>query len=276
MRPFPKGAWFRLTRNRLRVAGWTFVTLSTLCAALYGAARIGQWLEYRRAATFLAELKSIRLGQSEASVMPFIRHYQGVRAEEVLGVQDDSYTLRIDPWHFMHRFPGPNWVDRTYRMASSGPGSWRRAAKLCSWSVTGWVRFANGKVETVSADVILEGENEWLLADWQYGPEIPPYVVVKSTDNSSPGESSRYRAQWTHLHFGDETGEGIEIFVTPLSTAEQFNAAQTINLQCVMNGRGCHSLCDLMPNATQYRREHNGGGWGWNSGAWGKQPHDCP
>jgi hypothetical protein len=275
MRLFPQGAWFGLTRKRLRVAGWTFVALSALCAVLYGAARITQALEYRRAAIFLEELRSIQLGQSEASVMPFIRQYQGVRAEEALGFKDDSYILRIDPWHLMHLFPGPTWVDRAYRRAFSDLGNWRRAVKLRSWTVSGWVRFKNGRVETVSGDVVLEGENEWLMADWHYGFQISSYRRVRSPNNSLPGEEPRYDAHWTHLHFGDGTGEGIMSSVTPLSTAEELNAARNINLQCLMSGRGCHSLCDLMPDATRYSREHNGGGWGWNSGDWGMQPHDC-
>jgi hypothetical protein len=73
MRYSPQGAWFGLTRTRLRVAVWTFVALSTLCAASYGAARITLAVEYRRAKVFLEELKSIQPGQSEASVMPLIQ-----------------------------------------------------------------------------------------------------------------------------------------------------------------------------------------------------------
>jgi hypothetical protein len=275
MRLFPEGEWFGLTRKRLRGAGRTIVALSTLFALLYGAARITQALEYRRAAVFLEELKGIQPGQSEASVLPFILHYKGVRAEEALGVKDDSYIVRIDPWHLMHRFPGPNWVDDAYRTLFSGRGNWRRAVNLRSWTVSGWVRFKNEKVETISGDVIMEGENEWLLADWHYGPEIPAYLRLRSPNNNLPSDEPRYDAHWTHLHFGDGTGEGIMSSVTPVSTPEELNAARNINLQCLTSGRGCHSLCDLLPDAARYRREHNGGGWGWNSGDWGAQPHDC-
>ena len=230
MRLFPQGAWFGLTRNRVRVAGWTFVTLSTLCAVVYGAARITQALKYQRAAVFLEELKCIQPGQSEASVIPFILHHKGVRAEEALGVKDDSYIMRIDLWHLMQPFPGPNWVDDAYRTLFSGQGNWRRDVKLRSWTVSGLVRFKNGKIETISGDVIIEGENEWLLADWHYGPEIPAYLRLRSPNNNSTGEEPRYDAHWTHLHFGNGTGEGIRSFVTPLSTPEQLNAGQNINL----------------------------------------------
>jgi hypothetical protein len=275
MRLFPQGPWFGLTRKRLRVAAWTFVALSTLFAVLYGAARITLALKYRRAALFLEQLKSIQPGQSEASIMPFILQYQGVHAEEVLGFKDDSYILRVDPWHQLHALRGPNWVDMAYRKALRRLGNWRRAIRLRSWVATDWVRFANGRVEKVSGNIFLEGENEWLLVAWHYGSEIPANVRARYPNEGMPSEVPQYVARWTHLHFGDGTGEGLMTYVTPLSTPEELNAARDINLQCLMNGRGCHSLCDLMPNATRYRHEHNTGGWGWNSGDWGMQPHDC-
>jgi hypothetical protein len=132
MRLFPQGAWFGLTRKRLRVAGWTFLALSGLCTVLYGAALITQALEYRRAAVFLEELKGIQPGQSEASVMPFVRRYNGARPETQFGFKDDSYILRVDPWHLWHSLPGPEWVDGAYRKAFSLLGNWRWGAKLLS------------------------------------------------------------------------------------------------------------------------------------------------
>ena len=205
--------------------------------------------------------------------MPFIERYQGVRAEQIFGFKDDSYLMRVDPWHLMHEFSGPNWVDRAYRSTFSRIGSWRRAVKLASWTVSGWVSFTNGRVEAVSGNVVMEGANEWLMANWHYGPEIPVYRRATPPNNSLRSDEARYEAHWTHLHFGNETGEGIMSFVTPLSTAEELHAARNINLKCLASGG--HSLCDLLPDATRYRHEHNGGGWGWNPGAWGMQPRDC-
>jgi hypothetical protein len=275
MKVFPQGAWFGLTRRRLRVAGRTFVAIISLCAMVYGAARITQALEYRRAAVFLEELKNIQPGQPESSVMQFILRYQGTRPENQSDTEDDLYIMRVNPWFLTKRLPGPDWVDRVYRSTFSRLGTWRRAVNLRSWSVSGWVRLTNGKVEKVSGDVVMEGENEWLMAEWQYGREIPAYLRSGHPSNNLPGEELQYEAHWTHLHIGYETGEGTLTFVTPRSTLEELNAARNINLQCLTNGKGCHSLCELMPDATRYRREHKGGGWGWNSGSWGIQPHDC-
>jgi hypothetical protein len=266
----------RLTRHRLRVVGRTFAVLIALCSTSYGAARVAQAITYRRATVFLEELKRIQPGQAEAFVMPFMRRYLGTHLEPRAGFDEDWYVMRFDPWHLMHLLPGPNWGDHAYRWAFSWLGNCRRFLKLRSWTVSGSVRFRNGKVETVSGDVVLEGENEWLMADWHYGSEIPEYRRTRLPNSGSPGEEPRYEAHWTHLHYGDGTGEGIRTSVTTLSTPEELNAARNINLQCLMGGSGCHSLCDLMPDATRYRREHKGGGWGgWNSGSWGMQPHDC-
>jgi len=241
---------------------------------LYTSAQITLALEYQRATVLLQELKIIQPGQSESSLKPFILHYQGIRAEKEPGRYDDSYALRIDPWHLMRPLPGPGWAEPAYRWAFSGLGSWRRNLGLRGWTVSGRVGFADGKVRTVSGGMVLEGENEWLMTEWYYGAEIPAYRLANSTENGSSGQAPRYEAHWTHLHFGDGTGEGIVSSVTPLGTSEELSASRNINLQCLMSARGCHSLCDLVPDAMRYRRKH-GGAWGWNSGSWGMQPHDC-
>jgi hypothetical protein len=275
MRLFPQGAWFGLTRKRLKAVGWTLVTLLSLCIVLYGTARIWQALEYRRAAVFLEELKGIQSGQSEASVMPFILRSHGITFQEQYGIKDDSYISRVDPWHLWRALPGPDWADHSYRNVFLRSGNWRRNLKLRAWAASGWVRFSNGKVESVSGGLVIEGENEWLMAEWHYGPNIPAYRRARLPNNSLPVEAPQYSASWTHLHFGSGTGEGILTSVTPRSSPEEMNAARNVNLQCLMSGRGCRSLCELMPDANRYRREHNDVGWGWSSGDWGIQPHDC-
>ncbi|HSY63264.1 MAG TPA: hypothetical protein VK829_01630 [Terriglobales bacterium] len=274
MRLFPQRARFGLAQKSVRVAGWTLAVLSVLCLMLYGVARATQALEYRRATVFLDELKTFQPGQSEASVMPFIQSNGGFRPDRVFGVKNDAYIMRIDPWHLMHPLPGPNWVGGAYGDTFLRLGNWRRRLKLRGWTVSGSVRFTDGKVASVSGDLVIEGENEWLMVDWRYAADMPASLWNGHPD-SLPGMTSRYDSRWTHLHFGNGTGEGILTSVTPLSTPEELAAARDINLQCFWNGRGCRSLCELMPDATKYRREHNVGGWGWNSGDWGIQPRDC-
>jgi hypothetical protein len=275
MRLFAHGAWFGLTRKRLRLVGCAFASLLALCIVLYATARITQALKYRRAALFLQELEKIQPEQSEASVMPFILRYGRSRPDQVFGVKNDAYTVEIDPWHLVHPLPGPNWVERAYGETFLRLGNWRRRVNLRSWTVSGSVRFADGKVRTVSDVLIIEGENEWLMSEWYHVTELPSDVWERHPKSNLPDTAPQYDASWTHLHFGDGTGEGIISFVTPLSTSGELNAAHIIDFQCLYSGRGCHSLCELMPDAARYRHEHNLGGWGWNSGPWGIQPRDC-
>jgi hypothetical protein len=114
------------------------------------------------------------------------------------------------------------------------------------------------------------------MAEWRYGEGIPVQRRTKYLPGQLPNELSQFDAVWTHLHFGDGTGEGVLTSVTPLSSPEQLNAARTFDMSCLMKGSGCPSLCALLPAADRYRRAHNlSGGWGWNSGSWGAQPKDC-
>lgn len=40
------------------------------------------------------------------------------------------------------------------------------------------------------------------------------------------------------------------------ATPRDLKAARTINLSCLTSFQGCHSLCELMPDAFRYRQEH--------------------
>ena len=89
----------------------------------------------------------------------------------------------------------------------------------------------------------MEGENEWLMANWHYGPEIPVDRRATPPNNSLRSDEARCEAHWTHLHFGNETGEGIMSFVTPLSTAEELHAARNINLKCLASEATRSATC---------------------------------
>jgi hypothetical protein len=127
-----------------------------------------------------------------------------------------------------------------------------------------------GHIRTIALNCEVEGENEWLLAVWNYLPEFSQRDLAHyGLQDELPTEMSGYRIHWTHLHEGNDTGEGIVNAVIPGATPDQLNAARNIDMKCLTSMRGCHSLCDLMPAANRYRHEHNYIGWRWNSGSWG-------
>ena len=247
------------------------------CALLFVVFVVVCQIEYKRAATLLGELRRIQLEQPEPSLAPLIERFNGKLAERERGPEDRTFVMRVDPWRLLRPVPGPEWLDRTYRWTFSETGNWRRTLKLRSWVATGWIRTTNGTVGVVSGSLVIEGENEWLMAEWRYGAAIPEERRHRSPDEANlPRALSELDASWSHLHFGNGTGEAVFTSVTPKSSAEQLNAARHIDFTCLTRGKGCPSLCTLLPDIDRYRRANSLlGAWGWNSGSWGQQPPDC-
>jgi len=272
---WPSGALFGLTKRRLRAFVFVITGILGTSLILYGAARLFLLVEARRAASFLTQLNSVRLGDERNAVLPLLRKYEDVWFERQIGADRGNYVLRVDPWHFYRPLAGPHWVDISFRGAIDKLSSLRRQLGLRAWVVNGGVRLNSESVESVWADVVVEGANEWLMADWRYGSAVPPHEteLYKEGGKYRP-EMDQYFVSWTHLHMGMESGEGIRNWVTPLGDSDQQRAARTINLQCLTSATGCHSLCDLMPDAAQYRHQHDYP-WGWNSGSWALQDHAC-
>jgi hypothetical protein len=188
------------------------------CAVLFVAIFVVFKIKYSHAATLLEELKGIQLGESETSLTPLIKRYSGSRSEHELGPEDQTFVFVVDPWCLLRPLPGPEWVDHSYRWVFFETGSWRRKLKLRGWVATGWVRLTDGKAGVVSGNLVIEGENEWLMADWRYGSTIPAQRRIRQPDGVRlPSELSQFDVIWTHLHFGDGTGEGVYTSVTPLA-----------------------------------------------------------
>lgn len=274
MQILPQDAWFGLTKGRLRVILALVAGLLVVCATAYGAALAILALEARSAAAFLNEVRSIQLGQAEASVIPFINRYEDKTQPGFAG--SDTHRLLVDPWHLYRPFPGPTWLDNLVRRSLWESGDFRRRLGLRAWVVQATITFTEGTVHSVGTGVLVEGENEWLLGNWHYSHEIPSYLTDRHKGNGTfRPEMSRYVAHWTHVHAGPETGEGLVNSVTPDATPEESNAARNINLQCLTSFRGCRSLCELMPDAHRFMRKHDYPGLGWNSGSWGPQDRAC-
>jgi len=261
----------KTAKQCLRFGVTLVAIILAMALACYVGGRILLGLESKRAASLLEDLGRVHLGQPEVSVQPLLK-----RTEYFNFGRNESgrHFLQIDPWHFYRPFPGPHWVDTRIREAILRSGTLRRRLGLRAWVVNGSLRVKNDQVQSVSATVTVEGENEWLMADWNYASEIPPHLLNSQSPETHP-EVTRYLVRWSHLHMGSETGEVIRNSITPQGTAEEQHAAREVNLQCLNSMRGCHSLCDLMPAATRYRRAHNQFGWGWNSGSWSPQDHAC-
>jgi hypothetical protein len=262
-----KNAISALTGRRLRTIASAASVALTLLVLLYGAARTSCVRDAGRATVLIRELSGVRLGQSEESVLPLIRRFGGFRSPYA----PDSYSVEIDPLRFYRPFTKWTKLSCAIDWLISFHGNTRRTLGLRVWGVNGMLRISGGTVSSVSVVVSVEGENEWLMAEWLYSSEIP----IEEVKLWNQGQSTSYLAHWTHLHLGLETGEGLISNITPNATQEELQAARSINLDCLTSFRGCHSLCELLPRAALYFRENQSKVWGWNSGSWGPQDHTC-
>lgn len=266
------GVQLRTTRRLLRILCVAMLAVFGASLLIWVGARLVLFIEVRRAGAFLHQVERVQLGQTADSVQSLCREYEDVKSASSTNTDPDTHTLRVDPWHLYRPFAGPHWIDAAIKGIISKGGNLRRVLGLRFWTVNAELRFKDDHVHSVGATVTVEGENEWLLAHWNSVLEIP--LVLRQTHEFRP-EMSRYLISWTHLHIGKETGEGIMNFITPLATTEEQDAARNINLQCLTSLPGCHSLCDLMPHANRYRREHGYPDLGWNSGSWSPQDKAC-
>jgi len=261
--------------KQIRIAVITITSLLSACSLLYGAARLVLAVEARRAQVFLQRLNTVALGEDEASVLPLFEKYEDLRLERDMGAGRGT-LLRLDPWHFYRPFVGPRWIDSPVREALFRSGNWRRRVGLRLWVINAGMTFTEHKVKSVWTDLVVEGENEWLMADWSYAANIPmpSYEAKFYQEHGIHSSQSGYSVHWTHLHMGEETGEGVVNRLTPLATAAEFQTGRDIKLQCLTSVQGCHSLCELKPSVSRYMHEHNYS-LGWNSGSWGRQDHSC-
>jgi hypothetical protein len=146
-----------------------------------------------------------------------------------MGEEQGSHFVSVDPWHFYRSFLGPHWIDALVREAIFKFGKVRRKSGLRAWVVNGRLTIKNGQVESVSATLTVEGENEWLMADWNYASEISAQIL-NSQGPQTDSEVTHYLVRWSHLHMGAETGEVITNSITPQGTPGEQHAAREVNL----------------------------------------------
>jgi hypothetical protein len=204
-----------------------------------------------------------------------LRDHEDARRGKDFGADEEHVFVHVDPWRIYGEFR-PRWIEMSVKYLALEHPDVRRTLGLRIWLMQGAVSFKEGRVVSVSVDEVVEGQNEWLEARWKLMPEIPEDRLkwYREVGYFRP-EMDHYLVHWIHLHMGVETGEIIENLVTKNAPREEHQAATNINGKCLTSVRGCASLCELMPEATRYRRQHYYPPLGWNSGSWGPQDRSC-
>lgn len=272
----PRGAWFGLTRRRARLIAKISAWSLSLTLAIYGFG--SAYLRYQvwRAEKLLALLQFIQISQDEASAARALSPFEDKAVARMMGYPPDVHSLRIDPLLIDTGFEWLTWLNRPLIAIHEDRENLRRSIGLRLWSVYGQYVVRDRKVDSVMAQVVVEGKNEWLLGEWNYSAKFGRLDAADSDSDEKLREPmNRYRSRWFHLHMGAGTGEGIHNAVLTAAKPDELSAARDINLVCLTKLQACRSLCELMPAAIKFRREHGYGPLGWNSGSWGPQDHSC-
>lgn len=230
----------------------------------YGLARAYLSYEVARAEHMMRELGDVKLGDSEAQVLPILQRYGGCRSspQPYAKVDKTDYEclVEIGPsgiYYIVDRANTSMFYRITRAVLSSLNPRLRRAIGLRKWNVYGRVGFKDKQVKVVFGSVMVEGSNEWLAGDWSLVETIPKYEIegYVSLGVSWPHDANHYLVGWGRLIAMEKQnggGEGSGVGITPAAKDEERRSAHEFRLQCLTSRSGCRTVCDLYPAAVEF------------------------
>lgn len=233
--------------------------------------------EAHRASIMLAQVSRVSVGDAEASILPLVQHYGGFKwtpeplppKEDWLDKDDYEYqdNRRSDYKYEIGISPFETVVRRTGRLTevlcavrAAVPAHLRPALGMRDWGMVAELSIRGSRVQSVSAMTLVEGRRlGWVGHRWKLAEGMPEHdmqqrvYAVGSAFLTMPGGGEMM----------------IENYLTPKSTEEEAEVARQLNVGCLTSIKGCNGLCDLVPNAIKYLKQHP-------DTAWGIVPPKCP
>ena len=265
------------TMSHRRALGLRLVVVALLIvAAAWGSLWAYVGYETHRARSLLAEVSRVRIGDTEASVLPLVGRYGGYKwmteplspREEWIDkdeydyqknrLSDYRYVLGISP--FGTTTGKVTRLTQAMRVAREAVSSHLRALLgMRDWGTTVQLSIRNGRVRSVFAMALIEGRSEWLGLRWELADGMPRHDM----------RPLAYTIGEANLTMGDGFGAMIENVFTPKASEEEVTAARQFNAGCLTSIKGCNGLCDLAPRALEYLEQHP-------YAAWNIIPPKCP
>jgi len=232
----------------------------------YGLARAYLYYETARAEHMMRELGDVKLGDSEAQVLPILERYGTWRRFLEPYTRSDKtdyeYMVDIGPSGIYYFYVDPANTSMFYRITRAVLGNLnprlRRTIGLRRWNVYGRVGFKDKRVKLVVGIVMVEGSNEWLKGGWALEQTIPPSEIdsyVTRWGVSWPHDANHYLVDWGCL-LGmvkqNGGGEDAGAHITPDATDQERRSAHAFRWNCLTSRTGCKTLCDLSLAAEEY------------------------
>jgi hypothetical protein len=258
----------------LRTFLWAIVCLFGFAVVCYVTARSYLAYQASRAGSMLRELRSVKVGDPESSIISISENYGGY--QWIWKVRDPNdqrsdyeYVLEANPWRFPMMTGHTRKVDNAIRAASSSLNSrLRRTVGLRMWNVTGTITLKENRVTAVSGSASVEGRDQWLGGLWHLSESIPEYKLKGFRELGVPWpEINRCLIGWANLNMADGLGEAVDSWITPSAMENEQQYTRLFNIQCLTSLSGCRTVCELMPEAVAYAKEHphvissDGGTW---------------
>jgi len=263
-------------RRRLGVV----VGLLAVAVGVLLLCHVTAWLflayQIHRASEMLAEIQRVSVGNSEDSIRPLLKRFGGYRWDVQLGALEDfNYVLEVNPWRY------PTLSNGRERPIGTGLNvRLRRALGLRQWLVMSEISIKKQRVVAVQAETYVEGKTMWLGTSWRLSEKPREFERDPAAEYVQwPPEPNLDFVSPGILEMGIGGGTIWEFWVKPSLPTVQHQVAKRWDFGCLDSFRGCDSLCDLLPEATQFFNEHNelapkGGGWDENSRACKHNPYE--
>lgn len=263
-----------MSRVRILALRFAFIALVTV-TAFCGLLRTYAQYNAHRAKSLLAAASTLRIGDTEESVLALTRRYGGFKwtpeplppREEWIDKDeydyeinlqcDYKYELGVSPFGTSVASPVGRWTEILRVAREHVPGRLRPLLGLRDWGTTVEIAMRRGIVQSVSAETLMEGRSQWIGYSWELAGRMP----------RSHMPFGAYAIGAAHLTNGYGGGEIIQNFFTPAASSQQMKAALTFNTQCLTSLSAC-ALCDVS-HSLKYLEDHP-------ETAWNIVPPKCP
>jgi hypothetical protein len=236
--------------------------------------------QIHRASEMLAAVRTVNVGDSEDSIKPLLNRFDSYRSAIQLGALEDyNYVLEINPW----RFPAltrskPSGTDEPIGIGLNA--RFRRAIGFRYWTVMSEIAVKQHRVVAVQAETNVEGRTMWLGTSWRLSEKPREFQRDPTVEYLQwPPEPDLDFVSPAILEMGMGGGTSWGFWVKPASPTIQRHVADRWNFGCFDSFLGCDGICDLLPEAAPYFKEHGelapkGGGWNESSRSCKRDPYE--